>query len=112
MNSIPAMNSIPEIPTDDVFGTVQTLPRRSPPPPRRVPGIPDRYVRLTAVLTRDDGLFVARALEVEVVSQGRTVESALANLRDELELYFEDEPVPASLADELIVAQVDVPVPW
>jgi predicted RNase H-like HicB family nuclease len=112
MNSVPVRNPVPEIPPDDVLGTVQTLPRRSPPPPRRVPGIPDRYIRLTAVLNRDDGVFVARALEVEVASQGSTVESALANLRDELELYFEHEPLPPSLADELIVAQIDVPVPW
>jgi predicted RNase H-like HicB family nuclease/predicted RNA binding protein YcfA (HicA-like mRNA interferase family) len=53
-----------------------------------------QVVRLTAAVSREDDWYVARALEVEVASQGRTIEEALANLREALELYFEDEPVP------------------
>ena len=40
----------------------------------------------------------ARALEVEVTSQGHSVDEALANLREALELYFEDEALPARCA--------------
>jgi len=50
---------------------------------------------------------VARCVEVEVASQGRTVEKALANLREALELYFEDEPAPEALP-EPIVAPIEV----
>jgi predicted RNase H-like HicB family nuclease len=46
--------------------------------------------RLTTVVTREDPWHVARCPEVEVTSQGRTIESALDNLREALELYFED----------------------
>ena len=46
---------------------------------------------LTAAVHREDDLYVARALEVEVASQGETIEEALTNLREALELYFEDE---------------------
>lgn len=67
----------------------------------------DRAVRLTAVVTHEDDWYVARALEVEVASQGRTVEEALANLREALELYFEDEPAPP-VGDGPIVAPIDV----
>jgi predicted RNase H-like HicB family nuclease len=52
---------------------------------------------------------VARCLEVEVTSQGETIESALVNLREALELYFEDEPLPAS--GEPIVAPIVIRIP-
>ena len=51
-------------------------------------------LRLTATVVPDGDWFVARCVEVEVASQGRTIEEALANLREALELYFEDEPAP------------------
>ena len=51
-------------------------------------------MRLTAAITPEDGGFVAQCLEVDVASQGETVETALANLREALELYFEDAPGP------------------
>ena len=34
--------------------------------------------------------YVARCLEVEVASQGESLDQALDNLREALELYFED----------------------
>ncbi len=51
-------------------------------------------MRLTAAVTREGQWYVARCLEVEVASQGRTVEEALANLKEALELYFEDAQAP------------------
>ena len=51
-------------------------------------------VIFTAAVVHEDGWYVARCLEVEVASQGRTVDEALDNLREALELYFEDEPTP------------------
>jgi predicted RNase H-like HicB family nuclease len=49
---------------------------------------------------------VARCLDVEVASQGRTIDEALANLREALELYFEDQPAPDE--PEPIVAPIEV----
>jgi predicted RNase H-like HicB family nuclease len=46
-------------------------------------------LRLTAAITREDAWYVARCLEVEVTSQGRSVEESLANLREALELFLE-----------------------
>ena len=43
---------------------------------------------------RPGDVYVARCLAVEVASHGDTQEEALANLREALELYFEDSPVP------------------
>ena len=62
--------------------------------------------RLTAAVTRDEDLFVAQCLEVDVASQGDTVEDALQNLTEALELYFEDSDVVPSAAP--IIAPVEV----
>ena len=50
---------------------------------------------------------MARCLDVEVTSQGTTVEDALENLREALELYFEDSPVPQA-AEPPIIASIDI----
>ena len=47
----------------------------------------------TVAVTPEDGWYVARCLEVEVASQGESFEEALDNLKEALELYFEDTPV-------------------
>ena len=47
--------------------------------------------RLTAFMSQEDGCYVAQCLEVEVASQGESQETALDNLREALELHF-DEP--------------------
>jgi len=71
-------------------------------------------VKLTAVVTRaeDEDLYVARAVEVDVASQGHTVEEALANLSEAVELYFEDEKdAPAAPAvAEVRSIEVSIPV--
>jgi predicted RNase H-like HicB family nuclease len=64
-------------------------------------------MRLTAAITHEAPWYIARCLEVEVASQGETVEEALDNLREALELYFEDAPVP-DLAEPPIIASVDI----
>lgn len=49
-------------------------------------------MRFTAAITKENEWYVARCLEVEVTSQGKTMEEALTNLQEALELYFEDAP--------------------
>jgi predicted RNase H-like HicB family nuclease len=48
----------------------------------------------SALLHREDDLYVAECVEVGTVSQGATVEEALANLKEATELYLEEFPVP------------------
>ena len=45
---------------------------------------------LTAVLHKEDDLYVAECPEVGTVSQGYTVEEAVANLKEATELYLEE----------------------
>jgi predicted RNase H-like HicB family nuclease len=51
-------------------------------------------MRFTAALTHEGAWYVARCLEVEVTSQGPSAEDALSNLKEALELYFENQPLP------------------
>ena len=46
----------------------------------------------TAVVYKDGKLYVAECPEVGTVSQGTTIEEALANLREATELYLEEFP--------------------
>ena len=64
-------------------------------------------VKLTASVTHEGDWYVAQCLEVDVVSQGENVETSLANLREALELYFEDEP-PMDQPEPPIIASVEI----
>jgi len=48
----------------------------------------------TAVLHREEDMFVAECPEVGTVSQGPTIDEALINLREATELYLEEFPLP------------------
>lgn len=43
------------------------------------------------VTWQEDDIYVSKALEVEVTSQGKSEKEALGNLKEALELYFEDQ---------------------
>lgn len=48
----------------------------------------------TAVVHKEEDLYVAECPEVGTVSQGTTIEEAIANLREATELYLEEFPLP------------------
>jgi len=45
--------------------------------------------KFTAVVTKEENWYVAHCLELGVVSQGKTIEEAQANLREAVELHIE-----------------------
>jgi len=47
----------------------------------------------TAIFHREENMYVAQCPEIGTVSQGATVEEALANLKESTELYLEEFPV-------------------
>lgn len=49
---------------------------------------------LTAVIHKEEDLYVAVCPEVGTASQGKTVEEAVANLKEATELYLEEFPAP------------------
>ncbi len=48
----------------------------------------------SAVLHREGDWYVASCPEIGTVSQGKTIDAALANLKEATELYLEEFPLP------------------
>ena len=48
-----------------------------------------RYQQFTSIIQRDGDWYVAWCPELDIASQGRTVEEARRNLVEALELFFE-----------------------
>ncbi len=48
-----------------------------------------RTLQLTAVIEREDDGYVALCPEVDVASEGASIDEARANLREAVELFFE-----------------------
>lgn len=48
---------------------------------------------LTAIVRKEEDMYVANCPEVGTVSQGKTIESALKNLTEATELYLEEFPL-------------------
>lgn len=46
-------------------------------------------LKFTAVITKEENWYVALCVELGVVSQGKTIEEAKANLKEAVELYIE-----------------------
>jgi predicted RNase H-like HicB family nuclease len=69
-------------------------------------------IRYNAVITREGKWYVARCIELGVVSQGATVEEAQANLKEAVDLYVEsfgDDDLPEGSASALVY-QLEVAV--
>lgn len=69
--------------------------------------------RLTAIIQREAGGYVALCPELDIASQADTVESARDSRRDALELFFEcasPAEVSERLGDDTFVTQIEVSV--
>lgn len=69
--------------------------------------------QLTAIIEREGDGYVALCPEVDIASQGGSIDEARANLKEALDLFFEcasAEEIKARLHDEVYVTQVEVAV--
>ena len=68
---------------------------------------------LTAVIEREEDMYVALCPELDIASQGDTIEEARANLQEAAELFFETAS-PAEVRDrvrsEVYVTRLEVGV--
>jgi predicted RNase H-like HicB family nuclease len=53
-----------------------------------------KILTLSAIIHQEADWFVAECPELGTASQGRTIEGAVANLREATELYVEEQPDP------------------
>jgi predicted RNase H-like HicB family nuclease len=56
-------------------------------------------LHFNTIIEKEGNYFVARCVELGVVSQGKTIEEAQENLKEAVDLYLED--VPAAAREEL-----------
>jgi len=69
--------------------------------------------RLTAIIEREDDGYVALCPELDIASQGISIEEARTNLFEALTLFFETadpSEVDRRFHSEIFVTQVEVPV--
>jgi predicted RNase H-like HicB family nuclease len=60
--------------------------------------------RFTAIIQREESWYVAKCAENNVASQGRTIEESLINLKEAVELFYEDNEMPTYNTQTLISA--------
>ena len=69
--------------------------------------------KLTAIIEREGEGFVALCPELDIASQGDTIEEARSNLREALELFYETaskQEIERRLQNEVYITQVEVAV--
>lgn len=65
---------------------------------------------LTAIIKKGEKQYVALCQEIDVVSQGYTVEEAIANLKEAVKLYIEEMGLPEEISvSDTIVVNFEVP---
>jgi predicted RNase H-like HicB family nuclease len=69
--------------------------------------------QLTAFIEREGSGYVSLCPELDIASQGNSIEDARENLREALELFFETaspEEIQARLHDEVYVTRLEIAV--
>ena len=69
--------------------------------------------QLTAIIEREGDGYVSLCPELDIASQGYTIEEARNNLREAIELFFEaasPNEIQTRLHDEVYVTQLEVSV--
>ena len=69
--------------------------------------------KLTAIIEREDNMYVALCPELDIASQGSSIESARDNLQEAIELFFETASpgeIKERLHGEIFITQVEVAV--
>lgn len=63
-------------------------------------------VQLSAVITKEEDMYIARCPEVGTASQGSTLEEAIENLKEATSLYLEEFPLKFKIRPLLTTFEV------
>lgn len=69
--------------------------------------------KLTAIIERENNMYVALCPELDIASQGENIESARHNLQEAIELFFETaspKEIKKRLHEEIYITQVEIAV--
>lgn len=59
-------------------------------------------IKVTVLIQKEEDWYVSKCVENNIASQGKTIEEAINNLKEALELYYEDEPHDIEHVETLI----------
>ncbi len=66
------------------------------------------HIKYNVIIQKEENWYVAKCIDNNVASQGKSIEEAIKNLREALELYYTDEePV---MPKEVYITTVEVTV--
>jgi len=68
---------------------------------------------ITAVIEKEDDFYVSLCPELDIGSQGKTIEEAKNNLREAVELFFEsasNNEIKSRLHNDLFITQMEIAV--
>lgn len=66
------------------------------------------HIKYNVIVQKEENWYVAKCIDNSVASQGKTIEEAINNLKEALELYYEDnEPV---IPKEVYITTVEVTI--
>ncbi|MGA9115551.1 MAG: type II toxin-antitoxin system HicB family antitoxin [Bacteroidota bacterium] len=69
--------------------------------------------QFTAIIEREDDSYIALCPELDIASQGASVEAARLNLKEAIELFFEaasPEEIRERLHDEIFITRLEIAV--
>ena len=65
-------------------------------------------IKYNVIIQKEENWYIAKCLDNNIASQGKTIEEAMANLKEALELYMQDEePVKPK---EIFITTLEVAV--
>ena len=67
----------------------------------------------TAIIEKEDGIYVALCPELDIASQGDTVEESKANLHEAIELFFEhasDGEIEQRLKSDIFITNMQIAI--
>ncbi|MBI2449540.1 type II toxin-antitoxin system HicB family antitoxin [Candidatus Pacearchaeota archaeon] len=66
-------------------------------------------MKLTAIIKKGEKQYIALCPELDVVSQGYTIEESITNLREAISLYIETVGLPEGVSnEEAIITSIEV----
>ena len=65
-------------------------------------------IKYNVIIQKEDNWYVAKCIDNSVASQGKTIEEALENLKEALELYLQSEE--AEKPKEMLITTLEVVV--
>jgi predicted RNase H-like HicB family nuclease len=66
--------------------------------------------RFSAVIQKEGKWYVSWCPKLDIASQGETIEEAIKNLKESIELYLEDEDIQIPAASQIFTTTIEVSV--